>query len=153
MNQYTQLLMFIKELAEAHPLVNTVTQGRLDTFDLNKANIYQIVHVSVDGGNFTNGQVIVLNVTLTVLQQRDINKEVVRDHFWANDNETDNMNETLATLNAIWTKMKEGFSGNNITSSENPSLDPIIYEKTNILDGWSLNFDVELPNTTLNLCQ
>ena len=153
MNQYTELLMFIKQLAENQEMVNTVTQGRLDTFDLNKANLYQIVHIEVNGGSFTTGQTIILSVVLTVLQGRDINKEIKRDHFWNQDNETDNMNETLATLNQIWTNMHVGFEKNNITASENPTLDPIIYEKTNILDGWSLNFDVELPNTTLNLCQ
>ena len=25
-------------------------------------------------------------------------------------------------------------------------------DRTNLLDGWILTFDVEIPNTTLNLC-
>jgi hypothetical protein len=92
------------------------------------------------------------NIDLRCLAQRDINKEVVNDKFWKNDNEVDNLNETLAVLNRMWTSMYRDFEDVNITASENPSLEPLIYDEKNILDGWALNFTIELPNTTLNLC-
>jgi hypothetical protein len=48
--------------------------------------------------------------------------------------------------------MYRDFEENNITASESPSFEKISLEGVNMLDGWELSFDVEVPNTTLNLC-
>jgi cytochrome c peroxidase len=112
-----------------------------------------LVNVTVTGGSFTNGSTVNLDVEIACLAQRDINKEVRTDDFWLQDNEVDNMNETLAILNRLWLTMYKDFEKNNITASENPALSPIIYGTAKILDGWVLTFTVEMPNTTINLCQ
>lgn len=153
MNQYTELLMYMKQLAEQDSFVNTVKQGEISELDIDKQNIYPLVNIAIVGGGFTNGQTITFNIDLRCLAQRDINKEVVNDKFWKNDNEVDNLNETLAVLNRMWTSMYRDFESNNITASESPSLEPLIYDEKNILDGWAMTFTVELPNETLNLCQ
>lgn len=153
MNQYTQILYYLKELAERDGFVNTVKQGEISELDIEKTNIFPLVNIAVTGGGFTNGSTITFNIDLRCLTIRDINKEVVNDKFWKNDNEVDNLNETLAVLNRMWTTMYRDFDENNITASENPSLEPIIYDEKNILDGWVLTFTIEVPNTTLNLCQ
>lgn len=152
MNQYTQLLYYLKSLADADEFVNTVTQGDPDKIDWDKGNIFPLVHIVIDSGSFTNGQTIVFNVSLAALQQRDVNNEVISDKFWKQDNEVDNHNEMLAVLNRMWLTMYRDFSENNITASENPELNKITYAHQNTLDGWELNFEVELPNTTINLC-
>jgi len=152
MNQYSELLYFLKGLAEAHPLVNTVTKGDVSKMDLEKANIYPLVHISVDNANFTNGQTIIFDVTLSCLNQRDINKEIKTSKFWDNDNEVDNHNETLAILNDIWTRILRDWESRDITTSEDATLEKIEFEGGNILDGWSLSFQVEMPNTTISLC-
>ena len=152
MNQYTELLYYIKSLGEADGFVNTITQGEFDKVDLDKANIYPLLHTSISGANFTNGQTVVFNVQIGCLNQREKNKHVNTDKFFRNDNEVDNMNETLAVLNRLWVNMYKDFQDNDITASENPSLEPMFEDRTNLLDGWIMTFDVELPNTTLNLC-
>jgi flagellar basal body P-ring protein FlgI len=153
MNQYTQLLYYIKELAESDSLVNHVTQGNISEVDVDKMIVPTLVNVTVTGGSFTNGSTVNLDVEIACLAQRDINKEVRTDDFWLQDNEVDNMNETLAILNRLWLTMYKDFEKNNITASENPTLSPIIYGTAKILDGWVLTFTVEMPNTTINLCQ
>ncbi len=152
MNIYSQLLIALKTVCENHELVNTVTKGDTSLIDIEKANIYPLVHISVETGNFTNGQTIVFNVSLECLQQRDLSKEIVDDKFWRQDNEVDNHNETLAILNDIWLKLFRDWAEEYITASENPSFEKIDFEKGNILDGWALDFELELPNTTINLC-
>ena len=82
----------------------------------------------------------------------DENKEINVDKFWGNDNEVDNLNGCLAVLNRLWGYMHKDFGENNITSSENPSFDKLTGYGKNYLDGWLLTFDVEMPNTTINLC-
>jgi hypothetical protein len=153
MNQYSNLLYYIKQLAEADSFINHVTKGAFSEVDVDKMIVPTLVHIDITGGSFTNGSTIIFNVSLACLAQRDINKEVRTDDFWLQDNEVDNMNETLAVLNRLWLTMYKDFEKHNITSSENPSLEPIVYGTAKILDGWVLTFDVEMPNTTINLCQ
>lgn len=154
MNQYTQLLTYIKELGEADPYVHTITQGDFDRLDLDKGLIFPLLHITITGGNFNNGSTVVFNLEIAALQQRDINDEVRTDKFWQQDNEVDNMNETLAVLNRLWLNMYRDFAENDITASEDPQLEIIDQSTTtNNIEGWLLSFDVEVPNTTINLCQ
>ena len=153
MNQYTELLYYIKQLGEADPFVNTITQGEFDRLDLDKTNIFPLLHASITGAGFTNGQTVTFNIQIGCFNVRHVNKDINVDKFWLNDNEVDNLNETLATLNRLWLNMYKDFAENNITSSENPTLEPVVEYSKNLLDGWIMTFDVELPNTTISLCQ
>lgn len=150
LNQYTQLLYYIKSLGEADEFLNTITKG--EDIDLDKANIFPLLNIEINGGSFTNGSTVVFSVELNALDIRDINKEISTDKFWDNDNEVDNHNTMLAVLNRIWTVMMKDFEHHNITASENPSFNKISFSGENLLDGWSLTFDVEMPNTSLSLC-
>ena len=153
LNMYTELLYYIKQLGEADPFVNTITQGEFDRLDLDKTNIFPLLHASITGAGFTNGQTVTFNIQIGCFNVRHVNKDINVDKFWLNDNEVDNLNETLATLNRLWLNMYKDFAENNITSSENPTLEPVVEYSKNLLDGWIMTFDVELPNTTISLCQ
>ena len=150
MNQYTQLLNYIKLLGENDPYINTITKG--GEFDINKMDVYPLLNIDINTVSFPSSGTISFSVELVCLAIRDINKEVNTDKFWNNDNEADNLNETLATLNRIWRSMNRDFAKNNITASDNPSADAIIFDKKNLLDGWQMTFDVEMPNIEINLC-
>ena len=150
MNQYTELLRYIKLLGERDPYINTILKGT--AIDLNKIDIYPLLNIVIDSGSFPSEGTILFSVVLECVSIRDINKEVVTDKFWEQDNEVDNHNETLATLNRIWRTMNRDFNDNNITASSNPSIEKITGEKTNYVDGWSMSFDVEMPNVEIDLC-
>ena len=153
MNQYTQILTYIKTLGEADPFINTITQGDFEDVDLDKGLVFPLLHVTIDGGNFTNGQTIIFNVEIASLQQRNTNNEIRTDKFWQQDNEVDNMNEMLAVLNRLWMNMHRDFAENNITALEQPTFDKIKEpETTNNIEGWLLRMEIEVPNTTINLC-
>jgi len=151
MNQYTQVLNYLNQLAiEAG--ANTVTKDAPSDTDLQKENIYPLVNISIANGSFTNGQTINFNVLIEAFTIRDINKEVVNDKFYGNDNEVDNHNEMLAIINRMWTSMYRDFADNLITASENPSFEKVTLDGLNMLDGWELTFAIDVPNTDLNLC-
>ena len=152
MNAFSQLLNYIKLLGDADVFVNTITKTGGADLDTYKGNIFPILDIFVTGGSFPSNSLVRYTVELTCVNLRDINKEVVNDKFWSQDNEVDNMNETQAVLNRIWLNMVRDFASNNITASENPTLDPIEGEGTNIHDGWRLTFEVDVPNTTISLC-
>ena len=153
MNHYTELLYYIKSLGDADPFINTVTQGEFDRLDLDKANIFPLLHINIIGGGFTNGQTVTFDLEIGAFDIRDINKEIVTDKFWLQDNEVDNLNETHAVLNRLWKNMYKNFQENDITSSENPTLEPLVEYGKNLLDGWKLSFEVEMPNDIISLCQ
>ena len=151
MNHYTQLLIYIKSLADADVFINTVLKG--GDFDLNKMDLYPVLNIDILTGGFTNGSTVLLDVEITCLDIRDENKnEVTADKFWDQDNEVDNHNETLEVLNRLWLKMYVDFADNDITSSENPTFAKMTGVEKNRLDGWLLSFSVEMPNTTIDLC-
>ena len=115
-------------------------------------DVYPMLNININTATFPSEGTILFSVELACLAVRDINKEVVTDKFWEQDNEVDNHNETLATLNRIWRTMNRDFNDNNITASSNPSIEKITGEKTNYVDGWSMSFDVEMPNVEVDLC-
>ena len=149
MNQLTELYRYIKELAEADSQVNKVTKKQ----DLAKETIFPLVNVIVESGGFTNGNTVNFNVELSCFDIRNISKEIQTDDFWGNDNEVDNHNLAIAVLNRLWNKMYIDFEENNITASENPAFELGSFEAPKLLDGARLTFSVEVPNTTINLCQ
>ena len=151
MNHYSELLTYIKSLGEADYFVNTITQGDFDKIDLDKGQLHPLLHIQINSSSFSNSQTVLFSVQVGCFNIRDINKEIVEDRFWRQDNEVDNMNETLATLNRIWLNISRDFQDNNITATD-ASLEPSTYTKAKILDGWIMTFDVEMPNTEISLC-
>ena len=147
---YSELLRYIKSLAETEEYINTITMG--EDLDLDKSNVFPLFNVDVIQGTFTSNATVSFDVELVVLDVRSINKEDNTDKFYGNDNEVDNHNATISALNNIWVKMHRGFADNNITASDNPSLQKFTYSDKNLLDGWSISFNVELPTNGVDIC-
>lgn len=151
MNQLTQLYLYLKQLAEADDLVNSVM--KTVDIDLKKEAMFPLVNINIISGSFTNGSTVQFNIELACFNQRDINKEINTDDFWGQDNEVDNHNLCVAVLNRMWLNMYTDFEQNNITSSENPTFELGSFEGAKLVDGARLTFTVEVPNTELSLCQ
>ena len=152
MNQYSELLNYLQQLAYSDSLVNMVTQGEFQDMDLLKAGLFPLVHISIAGGSFTNTSTINFDVQIGAFNIRTINKEINTDKFWKNDNAVDNINECIAILNRMWSTMYLDFEKVNITASESPTFELLYENRSNILDGVILTFVVEIPNDELILC-
>lgn len=152
MNTYSQVLRYLEQLGQEDVFINTITQGDFDEVDIDKKNIFPLLHVAIGNGSFPSASVIRYDVQIGAFDIRDINKEINTDKFNKNDNEQDNLNETLAVLNRIWIKMLKDFEENNITSSENPSLEIQKFTRKNLLDGWIMTFQIDVPNIDISLC-
>jgi len=122
---------------------------------------FEGVNAGGEGVNFSVGDTINIasgvSTEDTVIRVTEIDapttqKEVNADKFYGNDNEIDNHNATISVLNNIWVKMHRDFAKNNITASDNPSLEMITFSDKNLLDGWSINFTVEMPTSGVDLC-
>jgi hypothetical protein len=152
MNQYSELLNYLKGLAEADLFINTTTQGLTADVDLDKGNIFPLLNIDILEGGFTNGNTISFDVEIAALDIRDNNKETRTDKFNLQDNEIDNLNEMLATLNRMWLKMLQDTAEQNIRVDESANLISVKEWGKNLLDGWLMTFTIELPNTTISLC-
>ena len=152
MNTYSELLRYLRFLGEEDAFVNTITQGDFNDVDVDKKNIFPLLHISIGNASFPSHSVIRYDVQIGCFDIRDVNKEITTDKFTKQDNEIDNLNETLATINRLWLKMSKDFEDNNITASDAPSCEIHTFVRMNTLDGWILTFQVDVPNTMLSLC-
>ena len=152
MNAYSELLNYVKSLAEQDHYINTVTLKGAENFDWEKSNIYPIFNIMVLDGAFLTDSVVRFNVVMTCADIRDISNEDNTDKFYENDNEVDNHNNTLASLQGIWVKMNRDFAENNITASNDPGFRKIEFAGVNPNDGWEISFQVEMPMDGVGLC-
>ena len=150
MNAYSTLLRYIKQLADSEDFIKTSTMG--SDIDLNKGNIFPIFNVDITDATFTSNATVSFDVSLSCLAVRDINKEDNQDKFYSNDNEIDNYNLTLSVLNTLWVKMHRDFIDNDITASDSPSLEQVTFSDNNLLDGWQMTMQVEMPIEEVKLC-
>lgn len=152
MNQLSELYIYIKTLLENDVFVNTVTKGDISHLDINKMDISPLAHILITNPNFGNSQTITFDCEVTVIDIVDENKEVNTDKFWNNNNEIDVLNETLATLNRLFSILYSDFEKKGFQAEQNGTAQQVERNKDNMI-GWTLLFNVIVPNTTLNLCQ
>tara|TARA_R110000803_G_scaffold131141_6_gene198435 strand:- start:7291 stop:7785 length:495 start_codon:yes stop_codon:yes gene_type:complete len=152
-NQRTALLYYIKAMGESDNYINTITKYTEDEFDLDKITIYPLLNIDI--GDFilpSEGNTVIFNINLSCWNIRDINSEVNTDKFWGQDNLEDNLNGTFDSLNRITKKLIRDLDNNNITSVSDISGVKQIDKGVNLTDGYNCNFQVEMPNVTLDLC-
>jgi hypothetical protein len=152
MNQYTEVLIYIKTLAEQDNFINTITQGDTSDYDLDKGNIFPLLNIDINSAGFTNGNTITFDIEIGCCDIRDANNETRTDKFWLQDNKVDNLNTMLASLNRIWFKLLQDFENNNIRVDETAPLEQLTEWNKNLVDGWLMTFTIEVPNTTISLC-
>ena len=152
MNQYTEVLIYIKTLAEQDNFINTITQGDTSDYDLDKGNIFPLLNIDINNAGFTNGNTITFDIEIGCCDIRDANNETRTDKFWLQDNKVDNLNTMLASLNRIWFKLLQDFENNNIRVDETAPLEQLTEWNKNLVDGWLMTFTIEVPNTTISLC-
>jgi len=152
MNGYSQIIKYIKTLGDRDAFVNTVTKGYFESLDLDKKDIFPILHCAVGNATFVNDAVVRFEIQIGCFDIRDINKDQLIDKYFGQDNEEDNLNETLAVLNRIYLNFLKDFDNLNFGVSENPIAEQFTAQRVNLLDGWILSFSVDIPNTEISLC-
>ena len=79
-------------------------------------------------------------------------KEIVTDKWRSNDNELDNLNTCHAVLNRLVSTLRNKQNNFNIDLNNKPLLQPIIFEDSNLLDGWRTEIELIMPNTEISVC-
>jgi hypothetical protein len=146
MKNYFKVLADLKQHFEQDNLVNTITEGDIFDVDLGKQTIFPLSHIMVNSANF-EGNVIRFNVSILAMDIVDISKTETTDTFIGNDNKQDVLNTQLAVLNRAYEMLRRGdLYDNNFVVDGNPSCEPFTERFENLLAGWTMTFDVLVPN-------
>jgi hypothetical protein len=133
------------------PFVNTVTEGSIFEVDLNKQTIFPLSHIMIN--NVTVDQTVLrFNISVIAMDIVDISKSETTDVFVGNDNEQDVLNTQLAVLQRLAASMYNGALndlGYEIETS--PSCEPFTERFENLLAGWTMTFDLVVPNE-MSIC-
>jgi hypothetical protein len=127
-------------------LVNTVTEGDIFEVDLNKQTIFPLVHVMINNATFETN-VVRFNVSLIAMDIVNITKDETTNIFRGNNNEQDVLNTQLEILNRAYAQMLHGNMWDSaIVVDGNPTCEPFTERFENYLAGWTMTFDVLIPN-------
>lgn len=127
-------------------IVNTVTEGDIFEVDLNKQTIFPLVHVMINNASFETN-VVRFNVSLIAMDIVDVSKQATFDIFRGNSNEQDVLNTQLEVLNRAYALMLHGnLWDDKFVVDGNPVCEPFVERFENNLAGWTMTFDVLIPN-------
>ena len=146
MGNYYTILDTLKTNLENDSFVNTVTQGDIFAVDLAKQTIFTLCHIIVNSATFESN---VIRFTVSVMAMDIVNKSKDEDTdiFNGNDNEVYVLNTMISILNRLYEELRRGdlytlpFQVNG-----NPSLEPFAERFENYLAGWTMTFDILVPN-------
>jgi hypothetical protein len=136
----------IKETLALDDFVNTITYGDIFEIDLNKQDIFPLSHFIVNSATL-NGSVWQFSMSLLCMDIVDESKEDVTDKFLGNDNEQDVLNTQMAVINRLLELLRRGDLHTELYQLEgSPTIEPFVDRFDNKLAGWTLTFDVLIPN-------
>jgi hypothetical protein len=146
MKGFYDLLEKIKWHFDNDPLVNTITQGSIHDVDLNKQTIFPLVHLMVNSSTLQSNT-MKFNVSLISMDIVDESKDEVTDIYRGNNNEIDVLNTQHSILNRAYEMMHRGQLWDELIVIEGePTLEPFVDRFENLLAGWTMTFDIVMPN-------
>lgn len=149
---YYDVMDTLKDLLLADVNVNTVTRGDITQVNLNKADIFPLCHMMLNGVT-EDGQTMTFNLSILAMDIVDFSKEETTDIFRGNNNEMDVLNTQLAVLNKFIQKLRKGDTyrdGYQVEGSVN--LEAFKDRFENVLAGWSATFSLVVMNN-IDICE
>jgi hypothetical protein len=146
MNGYYYVVNAIKDYLKNTDFINTVTVGDIFKVDLNKQTIYPLSHIIVNNAQIAENNTS-LNISILFMDIVDESKELVTDIWDGNDNEQDVLNTQLAIAQRLSADLIRGsLYSSLIQIASAPSAEPFTDRFENKVAGWTLTFDVIIPN-------
>ena len=149
-NEAARSFYLVSEALEESLLNNsitkTVTIGDISDIDLSKQTIFPLAHFIVNNV-VSNEQTLVYNISVMVMDIKDVSKSNQDDLFRKNTNEQDILNTQLSVLNTLIQKLRFGdlhTSGYRLIND--PVCEPFMDRFENNLGGWSAELNIEVKN-------
>jgi hypothetical protein len=143
---YFDLIDKLKTHFDNDVLVNTVTQGNLFDVDLNKQDIFPMVHLIVNTASLESN-VVRYNISILAMDIVDITKDETINKFDGNDNELYVLNTQLQVLTRCYELLLRGdLWSDKFQIDGNPTCEPFVDRFENKLGGWTMTCDILIPN-------
>ena len=143
---YFDIIDKLKTHFDNDVLVNTVTQGSLFDIDINKQDIYPLVHLIVNTASL-EGNVVRYNISILAMDIVDIAKDEEENKFDGNDNELYVLNTQLQVLTRCYELLLRGdLWTDKFQIDGNPTCEPFVDSFENKLAGWTMTTDILIPN-------
>ena len=139
----------IRETLQLDEFVNTVTYGDLMEVDLNKQTIFPLSHFMISGATMQSN---VWNFSVSLLCMDIVNESKnyangIPGEFRGNNNEQDVFNTQLAVANRLLELLLRGdLYADKYQLDGDPTLEPFVDRFENKLAGWTVTFNVLIPN-------
>ena len=149
MQGFYNLTTKIRETLQLDQFVSTVTYGDLFEVDLNKQTIFPLSHFMVTNATMQSN---VWNFSVSVLCMDivDESKEFpdgIPQEFRGTSNEQDVLNTQFAVANRLLELLLRGdLYVEKYQLSGDPSLEPFVDRFENKLAGWTVTFNILIPN-------
>ena len=151
MNSFYKVVEFLKSHFQNDIFVHTIAHGVIEDIDVDKKNIFPLVHFQVTSAQIVEG-LIVFTFQIHILDIRNISKKPITDKFLKNDNELDNLNTCFAITNKFLTKLRLQRNAEDIELFANSTPTPVEFQLTNLLDGWVFDVQLSIPNNNIEVC-
>ena len=151
MNSFYKVVEFLKSHFENDIFVHTITHGVIEDIDVDKKNIFPLVHFQVTSAQIVEG-LIVFTFQIHILDIRNISKKPITDKFLKNDNELDNLNTCFAITNKFLTKLRLQRNDDDIELYASSIPTSVEFQFTNLLDGWVFDVQLSIPNNNIEVC-
>ena len=143
---YFDIIDKLKTHFDNDVLVNTVTQGSLFDIDINKMDIFPLVHLIVNTASL-EGNVVRYNISILAMDIVDITKDEDVNKFDGNDNELYVLNTQLQVLTRCYELLLRGdLWTDKFQIDGNPTCEPFVDRFENKLAGWTMTTDILIPN-------
>ena len=151
MNGYFYIVNKLKTYLKENPLINTVTIGDIFAVDLEKQTMFPLSHIIVN--NATIAEVTTsLNLSILFMDIVDDSKQEITDVWEGNDNEQDVLNTRLTIAQRLVADLMRGsLYSSQVLVVGDPTAEPFTDRFENKIAGWTLTFDVIVPNE-MSIC-
>lgn len=154
MKEYYNLIDNIYNYLIGNNNINTVTTGDLLEVDLSKQTIFPLAHIIINDVTFSDHfmsfsiNVIAMDV---VDEDKDDKQDKDNPHLGL-DNSHDILNTMLSVVNGLQSSLRRGgMNDNNYEINDSPTATQFEDRFENLLTGWSLLLNVEIPNNDMGL--
>lgn len=151
MNGYYYIVNTLKDYLKNTGVINTVTIGDIFKVDLNKQTIFPLSHIIVNNAQLEENTTT-LNLSILFMDLVDESKAEITDIWDGNDNEQDVLNTQLALGSRLTSALMRGTLFTDLVQVVTaPNAEPFIDRFENKVAGWTLTFDVTIPNN-MTIC-
>lgn len=154
MKEYYNLIDNIYNYLIGNPHINTVTTGDLLEVDLSKQTIFPLAHIIVNDVTFNDHYITFsINViAMDVVDEDKDDKQLKEKPHLGLDNSHDILNTMLSVVNGLQSSLRRGgMNENNYEINDSPTATQFQDRFENLLTGWSLLLNIEIPNNAMGL--